>query len=70
VRWVITEPNGRRMPLDPIPAPDGNMWVDRIEGGTPIMRVALSGADVPGNVAIRYVSHFVTCPDRDSWRTR
>jgi len=46
------------------------MWVDRIEGGTPIMRVALSGADVPGNVAIRYVSHFVTCPDRDSWRTR
>lgn len=68
VRWVVTEPSLKRMPLDPIPAPDGNMWIDRIEGGVPVMRVALNADGVPASVPLRYVSHFVTCPDRDDWR--
>jgi hypothetical protein len=70
IRWVITAANGKRMPLDPDPVSDGNMWVDHIEAGLPVMEVALSGDGVPANVPLRYVSHFVTCPDRESWRTR
>lgn len=68
VRWCITAANGKRMPIDPVPVPDGNVWVDHIEGGTPIVMVALHHDAVPRNVPLTYVSHFVTCPDRDTWR--
>ena len=68
VRWVVVEPNMKRMPLDPAPVPDGNMWVDHIEGGLPVMKVALSGEGVPRSIPLRYQSHFVTCPQRDEWR--
>jgi hypothetical protein len=68
IRWVITAANGKRMPLDPEPVADGNMWVERIENGLPVMEVALSGDGVPTNVPFRYVSHFVTCEHRDQWR--
>jgi len=68
IRWVIVLPKMKRMPLDPEPVEDGNMWVDHTEDGTPVMSVALSGDGVPRNIPIRYVSHFVSCPDRDSWR--
>jgi len=70
IRWVITEPHNKRMPMDPIAVPDGNCWIDRIEGGTPIVKVALSGEGVPSSVALRYISHFVTCEHADSWRKR
>lgn len=70
VRWVITAATGKRMPIDPVPAPDGNCWVDHFEGGTPVLHVVLSHDQVPTNVPLTYVSHFVTCPDRDSWRKR
>ena len=70
VRWVITEANDRRMPIDPEPVEDGNVWVIEIRQGTPIVGVALTGDAVPASVPLRYVSHFVTCPDRDTWRKR
>jgi hypothetical protein len=60
--------NDRRIPLDPIPVPDGNVWVDHIEGGQVFVNVVLTGDAVPRTVASRYVSHFVTCPQADSWR--
>lgn len=68
VRWCITAASGKRMPVDVEPVPDGNVWVDRIEQGTPIVEVVLTGADVPANIALRYQSHFVSCPDSASWR--
>jgi len=67
IRWVVTQ-NGKRMPLDPVPDPEGNVWIEGMENGVPKVQVALTAADVPANVPIRYVSHFVSCPDRDSWR--
>jgi hypothetical protein len=70
VRWAITASNGKRMPLDPAPVTDGNVWIDHIEAGTPVVNVGLSHDDVPRNIPLTYVSHFVTCPDRDSWRKK
>lgn len=69
IRWVETS-SGKRMPLDPDPDPEGNVWIDRIENGTPIVHVALMGSAVPSGEPFRYVSHFVTCPDRDAWRKK
>jgi len=68
VRWVVTAANGRRMPLDPDPVKDGNVWIDGMQDGVPLVKVALCADDVPRNVPIRYVSHFVTCPDAAEWR--
>lgn len=70
IRWCYTEATGKRMPVDPQPVPDGNVWVLRHEGGTPVVAVALHADGVPAAEAHRYVSHFVTCPDRDTWRKR
>ena len=68
VRWVITAAKGRRMPLDPLPVPDGNVWIDHIEGGTPIVEVALSHDSVPRNVPTTYQSHYASCRDAHEWR--
>jgi len=70
VRWVVTAANGKRMPIDPVAVADGNVWVDHIEGGMPVVNVALNEDGVPKNVPLRYVSHFVTCPERAEWRRR
>ena len=68
--WVITDANGRRMPLDPEPVADGNVWVDRIEGGSRVVMVALHADAVPRSIALRYQSHFVSCKDANEWRRR
>lgn len=70
IRWAITDANNKPMPIDPEPVADGNLWVVEWERGTPRMGVALSGDGVPAHVPFRYVSHFVTCPDRDEWRKK
>jgi hypothetical protein len=70
IRWVRTLPKLNRTPLDPNPDPEGNMWVDHWEGDTPVMGVALNREAVPRNVPVTYVTHFVTCPEADTWRKR
>jgi hypothetical protein len=70
VRWCIVEATGKKMPLDPDAVPDGNIWVERVELGTPMVHVALNSEGVPRNVPLRYVSHFVTCPQAKSWRKK
>jgi len=60
--------NGKRMPLDPEATKQGNVWVIRMEEGTPIVGVAAKPADVPQQEALRYVSHFATCPQATDWR--
>lgn len=69
VRWVLTA-HGKRMPIDPEPVSDGNVWIDHYEAGTPVVEVALSGDGVPAAAAERFQSHFVSCPQRDEWRKR
>ena len=68
IRWCRTEATGKLMPLDPDPVDDGNVWVLRIESGTPVVAVALLADAVPTTVPLRYVSHFVTCKDAATWR--
>ena len=68
IRWVITKANGRRMPLDPEPVADGNVFVIGTQDGMPLVEVALMSEAVPASEALRYVSHFVSCPQRGEWR--
>lgn len=70
IRWCITDANSKRMPVDPEPVEDGNIWVIRTEQGTPIIGVALQGANVPASAPLRYQSHFVSCPNSSEWRKR
>lgn len=59
--WVRTT-NDKRMPLDVEPAPNGNI---RMVDGVAVY--ASKDAPVePGEKL--YLSHFVTCPDRDQHR--
>jgi len=64
IMWVTTE-SGKKMPLDRVPVPDGN--------------VVLRGVDEPVAVYVtdkrpaiegerRYTSHFATCPNAASHR--
>ena len=68
VRWVFTLPKMKRAPIDPDPVPDGNMWVDHWEAGTPVMAVGLNHDAVPRSEPFSYYSHFVTCVHAAQWR--
>lgn len=62
---------GKMTPLDPDPVVDGNVFVVRHDAdGTPTVAIALSADAVPRSTpeTERYVVHFVTCPQADSWR--
>jgi hypothetical protein len=69
ILWAKTV-KGKRMPLDPDPVEDGNIWIIRAEPDGPVISVALASEGVPPLVQHRYVAHFVTCPDADAWRKK
>lgn len=50
---------GKMIPLDREPVADGNLSV--------VNGVAVSAKDVPES-ALRYVTHFATCPNANAWR--
>lgn len=56
VRWVKTSA-GKNMPLDPHPVPNGN--IELVRGGHGWVAEVVD----PDPEVLRYVSHFVTCPD-------
>jgi len=70
IRWAVTV-KGRRMPIDPVPVPDGNIELEEREVFlTPlaIVRVNIpTGEPVP---PVLYKSHFATCPQAGKWRSR
>lgn len=67
IRWVITS-SGRKMPLDPMPVDDGNVLItDETLENLPVARVLLKNDTPPAGV-VRYVSHFVTCPNAKEHR--
>lgn len=68
IRWAITIDKRKRMPLDPMPVADGNIWIIEWEGRTPIIGVGLSRGAIPPSVPFAYQSHFVSCPNADDWR--
>ena len=61
--WATSD-TGKKAPLDPEPRSDGNIV---FEGDPSDRRIKYleKGNPYTGD---RYVSHFATCPQRDSWR--
>lgn len=70
--WALTS-NFRRIPLDAAPQENGNLAVVGEQGGVPVVVVVRSdGTDTPlwGPDEARYLSHFVSCPQADTWRKK
>jgi len=65
VLWVTTI-NNKAMPLDPEPVEDGNLFLTD-EGVATVIEPGSLWDHLP---IPRYVSHFVSCPDRDQWRKK
>lgn len=68
ILWVLTE-GGKRMPVDPEPAPDGNVLLTRQPDGTVRARV-LTGSDPIVEGRITYRPHHRTCPDSAEFRRK
>lgn len=67
VRWAKTI-KGRPIPLDPIPAPNGNVIIS--EEGTALVYAGPAGIAARYQDEPRYLSHFATCPNADEHRNR
>jgi hypothetical protein len=67
--WCWTR-NRQRIPVNVDPVPDGNIQpadgYTLTEGATIIVDPVPSLFDSP--TALRYVSHFASCPHADAWR--
>ena len=64
--WALTK-HDRRIPLDPIPVPDGNINISVDENGQ--TRSEIVNAPLFSSAPL-YVSHFVTCPNAAQHRRR
>jgi hypothetical protein len=65
--WTVTE-RGRRMPIDPVPNPAGNIILrERAAGLEP---VAVYTSAPPAEGEKRFTSHFATCPQAKKWRKK
>ena len=64
VMWAETERNGKPIPLDPEPVPDGNLGI-RDDGR--VYHVAQGQGVLDLGVPL-YKTHFATCPDADEHR--
>ena len=73
IEWVHTT-QGRTMPIDATPVSDGNVVLTgrmtKSDGGVtrPEVRVETAGTAGLFETGDRYVAHFTTCPQADTWR--
>ncbi len=65
VAWRVSA-TGARMPIDPVPTEAGNVVIDGTTAAV-LSADALAALDV---WTPRYTSHFATCPDADTWRSK
>lgn len=68
VRWVETE-RGKPMPIDVDPVANGNIVVrlsDVRRGEVAVVIGPLEALSL--TTEARYVSHFATCPQAETWR--
>lgn len=70
VLWVAM-PSTKRMLIDAAPRADGNIKLigTKLEDGTPLA-VFITKHEQETWDGPRYVSHFATCPDRQSFRKK
>lgn len=72
IRWAETDA-GKAIPIDPEPVPTGNLVMTHVTVGGPVrvryvrVRYVRKGEQLSPE-APRYVTHFVSCPERDQWR--
>jgi hypothetical protein len=64
--WATTE-DRKSMPVDASTDPAGNVVLARVAGE---VRVTVLDQDALFGDGVRRKSHFATCPDADSWRSR
>lgn len=63
IEWATSETTGKPVPLDVAPAPKGNLAL--------VAGKAHRYGDEDAKVhRERRVSHFATCPQADSWRSK
>lgn len=67
VRWATVDPSGKKMPLDPYPEADGNVYT--VQASPLVVRVARHRDSIPAGVK-RWRAHFVTCPTAPRHRKR
>ena len=69
--WARTS-TGKNMPIDPNPAPDGNLEMESTgtENGRIVIVVRPYKPRRDADDVKRYRSHFVTCPDAAQHRRR
>jgi hypothetical protein len=68
--WALT-PTGRRIPLDVEATAEGNVTVDEEGVAWVLNGPQLDEAQRIGpEVVPLFLTHFVTCPDADSWRRK
>lgn len=69
ILWALSS-NGKRMPIDPDPHPDGNVEVEFLGAEGPVARVLKRGQlPWPGDKPL-YRTHFASCPDAMSFRRK
>lgn len=61
--WTFTAASGKRMPLDPIPTPGGNVIIDA-QGCSVVLSITDTATPGP-----RFTPHWATCPTADQHRT-
>lgn len=66
IRWAFTA-NGKRMPLDADPHPDGNVVLEDGDSGQPIAVVCAPG-DPWLAAGPTYMPHWASCPQAKSWK--
>ena len=66
ITWAKTA-QGRSMPVDRDPVPDGNITLEDTDIGTSIATVHGPDDPIEGE---RYVSHFATCPNANEHRRK
>lgn len=68
VVWAKVQVTGSPIPLDPDPAPNGNIRLHTKPECEVLSQAQIKQAKQDG-VAL-YVSHFATCPEANRWRKR
>jgi len=63
--WTQMDVSGKRNPIDPEPVLNGNLIVKDRTANPPVVKVVKPNPNVK-----RFISHFVTCPQRKKWRKK
>lgn len=67
IRWALTVKNGKHIPIDVEPVPDGNLVIEHRNGGDEARPATDTDKKLMRPL---FKSHFATCPQSPSWRRK